>query len=92
MNDKEQVINYLRERGLEPTQEDVNFFCGKARDSFAWGVVWSCARINEFHDQPTIANFVLNEADLSYGELELMPKYDLDFLRGENPSLPTGKE
>ncbi len=90
MNDKEQVINYLRSRGLEPNEGDIKFFCGDG--SFEFGVVWACARIVELHDQPIIANDVLNEANLSQGELSLMPSYDLNFLRSENASLPDGIE
>lgn len=88
MNDKEQVINYLRSRGIEPNQKDIDFFC--SRQSFEFGVVWACARINELHDQPIIANDVLEQADLSTSELALMPEYDLRFLRAENPLIPRG--
>jgi hypothetical protein len=90
MNDKEQVINYLRERGLEPTQEDIDFFCGKY--GFESGVVWACARIVEMHDNPVIADNVLSEANISHGELKLMPEYDLKFLRPEDPTIPKGVE
>ena len=59
---------------------------------FNQGVIWACARINELHDQPVIANDVLVEANIQASDFGLASEYDLEFLRGINPSIPHGKE
>lgn len=59
---------------------------------FNQGVIWACARINELHDQPIIANDVLKEANVSAEDFKQAAEYDLEFLREENPNIPQGQE
>ncbi|GAA5141242.1 hypothetical protein [Thalassotalea piscium] len=59
---------------------------------FYQGVIWACARINELHDQPAIANDVLQEANISDEDFKQAAEYDLEFLRDENPKIPQGQE
>lgn len=59
---------------------------------FNQGVIWACARINELHDQPVIANDVILEANIPDSDFYLASEYDLKFLRSINKDIPRGKE
>lgn len=61
-------------------------------NEFNQGVIWACARINELHDQPVIANDVLLEANIGDDDFKKASEYDLEFLRSERPSIPRGEE
>ena len=65
-----------------------------SNEEFNQGVIWACARINELHDEPVVANDVLMEANLSDEDFKRACEYDLEFLRNENDgkNIPKGIE
>ena len=46
--------------------------------------------INEQHDQRTIANGVLNQANVADKDYRQACEYDLEFLRKDNKDIPKG--
>lgn len=64
----------------------------KNNNEFMQGVIYACARINELHDQPTIADDVLISAGVNEDHFKAACEYDLEFLRSGDLNIPTGQE
>jgi len=81
-------LKRLQQRVKELEQSQNSNF----KQGFAQGIIWACARINEIHDRPVIANDILSEAGINNDDYKLAQEYDLKFLRPENSRIPKGKE
>lgn len=89
---KRQVADWQTE--IARLQDLIAVATGKGMDTaseFAEGVIYTCARLIEVYDLPTVAKNILAGADV---DMSMGNEYDLAFIRRipEFANLPTGKE